>query len=119
MPGGMSGHRGGNKEPAGDAGMGSGQEGTGCFQPHYPEREIPQNCRGFLNATGRNKLTSFGQYCALWQESPAILGISPPRIEQLETACPLPPAPHSRIPRRFSAPSPVPATTLKDISTGQ
>ena len=30
-------------------------EDTDCFQPHYPEREIPQNDRLFLNGTGRKK----------------------------------------------------------------
>ncbi len=52
------------------------------FRSRYPEREIPQNGRIFLDATGGNKLTAFGQYCALWQESPAVLGISPLRIKR-------------------------------------
>ncbi len=67
-----------------------GGTGTDCFHPRYPKREIPQSSGRFLNATGRNELTSFEQYCALWQESPAVLGISPFRIKRVETvhACP-------------------------------
>ncbi len=35
-------------------------EGTGCFQSRYPEREIPQNVRIFLNATGRSQYPFWG-----------------------------------------------------------
>ncbi len=45
-----------------------------------------------IPAAGRNELTSFGQYCALPQESSVILGISPRRIKRLETSCPSLPA---------------------------
>ncbi len=70
--------------------MANGRKETGCFRLRYPGREIPQNFRRFLSATGRNKLTSFGQYCALWQEFPSISGISPLRIKQSKTAGLLP-----------------------------
>ncbi len=121
-------------------------EDTGCFQPHYPEREIPQNDRLFLNRTGRSqhpvgvlalaavakcackharlarcprKLTAFRQFCALSQEYPVILGISPLRIKASgNSLCPpsahLPAAPCPIRPARFF--SPLPAADPKLIS---
>ena len=54
---------------------------------------------------GAKKLTAFRQFCALSQEYPAILGISPLRIKRLETVC---------VRRRFSSPLPGLASKPKD-----
>ncbi len=58
------------------------------FRSRYPEWEIPQSGRIFQEQ-GAKKLTSFGQFCALFLEYSAVLGISPLRIKLPEPLVPV------------------------------